>query len=324
MSLNNAFNKLPKNKLTFFDVFDEFVETTKPKVHKRTSQKYITLKNHLLAFRAKTNFNIKFENIDIKFYDKFVLFCMKELNLLNNSTGKYITTLKTFLNWATEREYNSNLKYKKFKVFKEDADIVYLEYEELMKLFEFDLSKNKRLEKVRDAFCLCCFSGMRFSDVRQLTPENIKGDFIILKIYKTKETLRIPLNSFAKYIIEKYIDEPGFLNVISNQKSNDYLKELCELAEINQPVTLTKFRGNQRIEITEPKYRLISTHTARRTFVTLSLEQGMRPEIVMQITGHKTYQSFKKYIKITDKVKDYEMKRIWNKNKVQHSLIKAI
>ena len=313
--LNEAFSKTAKQKLTFFDVFEEFVESTKTKVHKRTTAKYETLKKHLKAFQKNARYNIKFENINITFYDKFMNFCLGELDLVNNSAGKYVTTLKTFLNWSVERKYTTNLDYKKFKVLKEEGDIVYLDFEELLHLFNFDFSDNQRLEKVRDAFCLSCFTGLRFSDIKQLKQENIKGDFIKIKSYKTKETLRIPLNEYAKEIINKYIDHDQFLQVISNQKMNLYLKELAEIAEIDTPVTLTKIKGVERIETTQPKYDLISTHTGRRTFVTVSLEKGMRPEIVMKITGHKSYDVFKKYIQITDKVKDIEMKKVWGQKK---------
>ena len=86
------------------------------------------------------------------------------------------------------------------------------------------------------------------------------------------------------------------------------------MAEINESVIVTKYRGLEKVEFLEPKYNFISSHTARRTFVTLSLEKGMRPETVMSITGHKDYKTFKKYIKLTDKVKMNEMNQIWSKN----------
>ncbi|GAC1562713.1 MAG: hypothetical protein NVS3B13_36040 [Mucilaginibacter sp.] len=90
------------------------------------------------------------------------------------------------------------------------------------------------------------------------------------------------------------------------------LKDLGKLAEFNETVQIIKYRGVEKVEFLEPKYKFLSTHTARRTFVTLSLEKGMRPETVMSITGHKDYKTFKKYIKLTDKVKLIEMNNIWS------------
>ncbi len=71
---------------------------------------------------------------------------------------------------------------------------------------------------------------------------------------------------------------------------NEYLKEFCEKAEINEPVKTVKYRGSERIEMTHKKFEVISTHTARRTFISLSLQKGMKPDVIMAITGHTTYR----------------------------------
>ena len=311
--LKEAFSKLENDNMGFFYAYDLFIELTKDRVKERTTKKYRTLKNHLTEFKKITKQPIEFDTIDIHFFEKFVNFYIKNLGLLNNTIGKYTATLKTFLSWAAKRKYHKNYEFLEFKVLKEEADIVYLEYAELMKLYELDLEAIPRLANVRDVFCFGCFTGLRFSDIQQLKKEDIRKDTINLNSIKTKESLRIPLNQFAQNILSKFDNKEAFLHVISNQKMNAYLKELCKMAGIDAPITLTKFRGSERIEFHKPKHDFISTHTARRTFVTLSLEQGMRPEIVMQITGHKDYKTFKKYIKLTDKVKEVEMRKVWGK-----------
>jgi integrase len=128
---------------------------------------------------------------------------------------------------------------------------------------------------------------------------------------KTDKSYFVPLNGFALTILNKYKDAYRPLPVMSNQKTNDYLKELGKLVEIDEPTSLTKRRGNEKLTNTQPKYEFISTHTARRTFITLSLEKGMRPEVVMRISGHSNYATFKKYIKISEKVAEVEMNDIW-------------
>jgi hypothetical protein len=100
------------------------------------------------------------------------------------------------------------------------------------------------------------------------------------------------------YFFEKYKDKPESLQIISNQKINEYLKELYELGGINHPIILTKYRGVERIEYTKPKYDFVSSHTARRTFVTLSLEKGMRPEIVMKLTGISLIRRLRSILKL--------------------------
>ena len=136
-----------------------------------------------------------------------------------------------------------------------------------------------------------------------------------LKTEKTKDILSIPLNDYAMEIIDRHrIDDKVHLPVIiTNQKMNEYLKELGELAKINEIIEQHRYSGNNKKTTTTEKYNLITTHTARRTFVTLALEKGFRPEVVKEMTRHKNYATFKRYIKITNQVKKEEMNRLWGK-----------
>ena len=250
--------------------------------------------------------------MNTKFYDLFKTFLIKDQHQTNNTIGKYISTLKTFLHWATDREYNSNLTFKKFKVPNENADIIYLTEQELFHIYNFILN-NKRLESVRDVFCFGCFTGARFSDVSKLTKDDIKQNAWHLRTTKTRDKLEIPLNEFALEILEKYTSQGRMLPIMSNQKINLYLKQLGKLLDINEQTTKTMYRGAEPVVLNKEKWEFISTHTARRTFVTLSLEKGMRPEVLMSITRHKDYKTMKKYLKIVSKVKETEMNSVWKR-----------
>ena len=306
-------------KETFFSVYDEFVAVAGTQRSERTIKKYHTLKQQLQDFQRQKRVKLAFENIDVKFFDKLTAYYYNDLQFVNNTYGKYVSTLKTFLNWATDRGYNKKQDYRKFKVLKEDADIVVLTSDELRQLYELDLSQNLRLERIRDTFCLGCYTGLRFSDLEQLRAEHVRGNTLLIKTYKTRDTIQIPLRPEAQRIVAKYVNEPNFVPTITNQKTNEYLKELCQLAGIDAPTTVSRYQGAQRIEFSKPKYEFITTHCARRTFVTLSLEAGVRPELVMAVTGHKSYKTFKKYIKITDKVVENEFQRVWTKDTAQNA-----
>ena len=170
----------------------------------------------------------------------------------------------------------------------------------------------ERLKRARDIFCFGCFTGLRFSDIDKLRHFHLNDDFIEIKAEKTKDSLRIPLNVYAKEILYKYQDsfnDRPLPTGLSNQKTNEALKEIGEHAKLNDIICLEKFNGSNKVTITKKKYELLSTHTARRTFVTLALEKGIRAEVVMTMTGHKNYKTFKRYIKITDKVTQLEMYR---------------
>jgi len=309
ISLEKRTSPQVSEKVGFYDYYQEFVETQKATKSIRTIQKYKTLFNHIKDFQTKKHFIVQFDKIDTKFYELFIAFYINDKKLLNNSIAKYIKTLKTFLNWATDRGYNLNIAYQKFKAKEKDTDIIYLTEQELFNLYYLDLSENTKLSKVRDTFCFGCFTGLRYSDIQKVQKVNLRNEELHLVSDKTTERMIVPLNEYALTILER---NNYSLPVISNQKTNEFLKELGEYAEIYEPIILTKFRGAEEIQITKLKYEFLTSHTARRTFVTLSLEKGMRPEIVMNITGHKVYATFKKYIKLTSKATLNEMKNIWN------------
>ena len=96
---------------------------------------------------------------------------------------------------------------------------------------------------------------------------------------------------------------------ITNQKMNDYLKELGELAEINEPVRETYYKGNERIDEVTPKYALLSTHAGRRTFICNALALGIPAQVVMKWTGHSDYKAMKPYIDIADDIKANAMNK---------------
>ena len=119
--------------------------------------------------------------------------------------------------------------------------------------------------------------------------------------------------SNSKAILEKYksvhFEDHKALPVISNQKMNDYLKELGELAEINDPVRETYYKGNERIDTVTPKYALLGTHAGRRTFICNALALGIPAQVVMKWTGHSDYKAMKPYIDVADDIKANAMNK---------------
>ena len=301
------------SKKVFYESYKLFLEAKKTERRFRTIQKYHTLLDHLKGFEKEKHYALSFDKINLQFYEKFTAYLIKDLGHSNNTIGKYISSLKTFLRWAVDQNYNSHLEFTKFKVYNEKSDIVVLTENELMKIYSLDLSNDKTLSNVRDVFLFQCFTGQRFSDIENLKRDDIKNDSWNLHTYKTKDIIEIPLTPLAKEILERYKLNPQPLPVLSHQKTNNFIKDVCKLAGIDESITLVRYRGNERIETIKPKYDFITTHTARRTFVTLSLEKGMKADTIMEITGHTNYKTFRKYIKITSKVKHQEMNKFWKK-----------
>jgi len=192
--------------------------------------------------------------------------------------------------------------------------VIFLTWEELNKLKNYQIPETKQyLERVRDVFLFCCFTGLRYSDVHNLKKSDIRDGFIEITTVKTAERLIIELNNHSKAILDKYKDVEfeghKALPVISNQKMNDYLKELGELAEINEPVSETYYKGSRRIDTITPKYALLGTHAGRRTFICNALALGIPAQVVMKWTGHSDYKAMKPYIDIADDVKANAMNK---------------
>jgi integrase len=303
--------KEPQVSSGFFDHFQTFIDYKSATMAPGTVANNKVVKGRLEDFSKDCGYKLTFERINLEFFDKFKTYLIKKKEHSDNTVWMSFATLKAFMNWALDRELHQNLTYKKFKAPQKDADTISLTEEELMKLYHADLPPGSTFDKVRDVFCFGCFTGQRYSDIANLKRSDIRGNTWHLKTIKTGAANQVPLNGFAMAILDKYKEVARPLPVMSNQKTNEYLKDLCEALEINQPITLSRRRGSERLENTQPKYKFISSHTMRRTFITLSLERGMRPEVVMRISSHSTYSSFKKYIKLSDKVAETEMNEVW-------------
>ncbi len=298
------------SKISFNEAFEEYLKTGKLTKRYNTNRNYNTAKNFYFEFQKNTGFKITFENIDFKFWDKVVEYSYEQRSnflepgsyakhktlLQPNTLAKYKNVLVSFLNWAIEREYYSGIKHLKFKAPEQNIDIIYLTEEELDKLYLHNF-KNKKLDRARDFFCMGCFTGLRYSDLIELNNDHIQNGLIRKKLVKTPKLVEIPILPMAQDIIDKYNESYKLLPSFSGAKLNKYIKDCCEEANINQPFTITKYPGNKRIDITEPKYKFIVVHTARKTFINLAHKYNMPQSLIMDIVGHSEFQTFLKYRK---------------------------
>lgn len=304
-------SNVPSN---FYEAFDDFVRVCGRQndwTHS-TFEKFAAVKNHLKNFRSELSFDF-FDEEGLIEYVQY----LREVREMRNSTiGKQLSFLKWFLRWSFKQGMHSNNAYDTFKPKLKDTQkkIIFLTWEELNRLREFKIPPTKQaLERVRDVFLFQCFTGLRYSDVFNLRRSDIKGDHIEVTTVKTSDSLIIELNDHSRAILEKYKDvefeNDRALPVITNQKMNDYLKELAELAEINEPVRQTYYKGNERIDEVTPKYALLGTHAGRRTFICNALALGIPPQVVMKWTGHSDYKAMKPYIDIADDIKASAMSK---------------
>lgn len=296
------------NQVTLFTFIDKFIEDAPQRVnietgkhiHERTIKKYRTTVKVLREFAHKYKRPVDFHTIDLDFYGDFTAYLTKKEGLAVNSVGKYIQTLKVFLNEATAKGINAKLDYKssRFKVLKEDADSIYLTEPELQRLNSLDLTSKPRLERVRDLFLVGCYTGLRFSDFTAIRPEYINNGLIRMEQFKTMGKVVIPCHPVVTALLEKYNGQ--LPQSISNQKMNDYLKEVCQLAGLTSREGKGITKGGVRVVRTLEKWQLVSTHTARRSFATNMYLLGVPVITIMRITGHKTEKAFMRYIKLDE------------------------
>lgn len=304
------------SKLTLINYFDMFCEEN-GKLNDWTDatyEKFRAVRNHLLGFKS----DVSFDDFSEAGLSNYIQYLRLSKSMRNSTIAKQMGFLKWFLRWATGKGYCTNNAYMTFspKLRTSEKVIIYLNWAELMHLNSFEIPESKQyLARVRDVFCFTCFTSLRYSDAYNLKRSNISDDSMEITTIKTADKLIIPLNKYAKAILAKYENVPfpndKALPVISNQKMNDYLKELGELVGLDTPIATTYFVGNKRIEEINPKYALLGTHAGRRTFICNALSLGIPAQVVMKYTGHSDYKAMKPYIDIADNVK-FEMMNKFN------------
>lgn len=301
----------------FFQVFDKFTSEmgTEHDWTPATFTKFKAIRAHVKAWRP----SVSLESFDKSDFASWVAYLQNTAGLLNSTVAKNVAFLRWFLRWAACNGYYSGQAHENFRPrFKGIGckEVIFLSWEELQHFLNFDFGAGGvGLAQVRDVFCFCCFTGLRYSDAYKLRRSDLRLDakppFMSVVTKKTTDRLHIELNKYALAILAKYADAglPGdrALPVLSNQRMNKNLHEAARVAGLDEPITIVSYNGNLRQERVVPKYEVLSTHAGRRSFVVNALRLGIPPAVVMEWTGHSDYKAMKPYIKIVDEAKAVNM-----------------
>ena len=236
---------------------------------------------------------------------------MDELKHINNTYSRNLGLFKTFMFWAKKKKFTYNDAFIDFKkVDRVITNQIALTIEDLNKLMKHEF-ESKRLEKVRDVFVFACVTGMRFGELSLITRSNVTDSYIILKEEKdeTKEAREIPLTSLSRYILLKYDYN---LPLIANQKQNTYIKEVFAELEYTEKVQKVTTKGKENIKVEMLFKDRISTHTARRTFITMMKRQGKSDKLIASITGHTDMKTLNQYYQISEPEKKEAMDEVFN------------
>lgn len=312
---NSHFKKASKDVNNFFKVYDLFLEfkennQTDRANSKTTINRYKYFKTLLQEFKEQSNYNVKFDTVNFDFYNEFIRFCVENKNHSANTLSRNIGLFKTFMYWAVDKKYTYNDEFKNFKNIRRFAtNEVALTKEQVDAIYDFELT-NEKLIRVRDLFVFGCSTGMRYSNYSKVKKNDITDGFInVVDVKDITKSLRIPLNNYSKDILEKYDYK---LPSISNQKFNDYLKELFQKLGYNEKIKKTMRYGNEIIETESFMYERISSHTARRTFITIMKNNNVPDKIIMSYTGHKSIEVFNNYYRPNEEHRVNFMNSVWN------------
>jgi integrase len=302
---------LPQKVATsFWGYFDEFIAVTRAQAKIGSAKVYATVARHLREYEQSSGYAVDFDTITLSFGDHYATHLLHKVRLTDNTVAKQILTLKRFLRWARDRGYTAATGFDRLSWKRQEPDIMTLTAEEVMALEQLVLPAGGYLDNARQLFLLSCYTGLRFSDLVSIRAEHVRGQVLRMTTQKTRETVTVPLRAEALVIVEHMLS--GHVRAITNQKLNDYLKELGQLAGIDAPVEVIRFRGGVRESTTVAKWERLGCHTGRRTFVTLSLERGLRPETIMKVTGHRGWKSFQRYVNVTSDTVEREFRQSWS------------
>ena len=272
------FNKPIEEKgETVISFYNKFLNRQKDLIGKDIKQitwnKYFYIYNHLEEFlKSKSLAKLELKELKLNLLYDFEYFLKAKKGNKQITVNKTLQRFKKVIKQAQIEGFIDRDPFLGYKVKKINKQIVYLKQSELKKLEEHKFG-NYRLEKVRDCFVLCCYTGLAYNEMSRLKSKHLQtnGDvnWIIIDRTKTEKTLEIPLLKKAENLISKYtFDEVLELPVVSNQRFNSYLKEIAEIVGIEKNLT---------------------HHVARKTFATtVLLENNIPIEIVSHVLGHSS------------------------------------
>lgn len=230
--------------------------------------------------------SLGYETIDEAFYGSYCSWLATNRGLTDVSAGNYIKTIKTFMKWAKQKEYHSTTTYETFHREVRTGDTIALTVDELRRIRDLDLKEHPRLARTRDIFLLQCYTGMRYGDMVRLEPRHFDETAGLIRYTSQKSDTAciVPITRPLAELLKGY---PSLLfEFPSDVKQNKYIKEVAALAGMNQSVTISTFMRGKRVEEVLRRDQVVTTHVARRTFVTTSLRFNVPEAVISAVTGH--------------------------------------
>ena len=240
---NRPVNDDAIDQVFFLPFVERFIELAPSRIIKGknkpvssgTITKYTTTKNKIIEYEKKFKTKLKFTDLNLTFYDRFVNYLTQDQKINLGTVGNYIGTIKTMARDAKLQglPVHEHINHPKFFAPKVKADSIYLRDEQINKIYKHDYEGVERLENARDLFIIGLRTGLRVSDFLRLKATNIKEGFIEIETQKTGQDVVIPMHPQVKAILKKH---KGFPRSISDQKFNLHIKDVCQEAGFTQQI----------------------------------------------------------------------------------------
>lgn len=289
------------NEIGFFEFAHEFIE------EKRGSIEHVTLrlyKQSLKIFKSYSNSkntSISFDSFTRPILSDFKKFLELEKGFRLNTISKHFKSLKTVVLEGKRRGLIGNVDLRLFSISTEESTKIYLSEDEITSMKDLDLSHDKTMQLARDIFVVGCYTGQRISDYNRLSGIDIveKEGVHFFKILQKKSGVKVncPITVELREIMVRYNNQPP--PKLSDQKINKYLKLIGRKLGMNEEILCHDTKGGKKRTYTRPKWEMMESHTARRSFCTNMYLKGMSIHDIMHFSGHKTEKEFLKYIRIT-------------------------
>lgn len=271
-----------KKQLKFFKTKTGF------RLDQKTLSRYELTLNRVIEFMRSElgTDDIHIQKIDLYFIERFYFFIREKYRCINNTAIKYVQRLASIVSYACKIGLIDKNPFLLFNYRLDKTSPIYLNEDEINKIWRKKFL-SKRLEQIRDYFVFSCFTGLSFIDICSLKSDDIKVGpdkklWIMILRQKTGLESNIPLLKIPLEIIKKYEDEntsgKNLFPIKSNQKTNEYLKEIADLCNIKKNVT---FR------------------VSRHSFATLAISNGVSIEAVSKMLGHTNVKTTQIYAQIT-------------------------
>jgi site-specific recombinase XerD len=309
IEFNRHFKNIEEKKTETYNDYYELYIKQKNKAQSvlpLTLKKYARTHNAILklAKKKKTTFYLTDFNSD--FFIEFISF-LRANNISDNTLRRQIGFFKTFLNWCLKNNYKVNTDFKDVQVKTRETYHVSLTEADLEVLENLELPE--RQGYFRDQFLIGCYSGQRHSDYSRFNKNYIDGNKIVIRAKKTGQFSYIPLNPRLKRLLDKY---DWILPTINLTNFNIHIHAFCKAAGFNEVIVRDKFYGNKKVTEEIPRYKLIASHTARRTFITLSEEKGVPASATMNVCGIKDIKTYQNYIRLNKESMAQAVIKAWS------------